>query len=152
MATSHTTWCTGRGKQRTASCLSWIIVSKVSAGHRNGVHCTLILLWRHRSLFLFPRMYTCMCKCMHTHTYAHKHTLHSVLCKTLCVYVCAHACTVYRCVWVCRLVYTCICRGQRITWVCPKMLCVLFLIFFAWFWDSLVKTELDLNSLWSWRR
>ena len=32
MATSRTTWCSGRGRRRTASCMSWIIASKVSAG------------------------------------------------------------------------------------------------------------------------
>ena len=35
-ATSHTTWCSGRGRRRTVSCMNWIIASKVSAGRGGG--------------------------------------------------------------------------------------------------------------------
>lgn len=127
MATSHTTWSTGRGRRRTASCSSWIIVSKVSAGYCNGRRCTSTLLWRHRSFFLFPRM--CTHAHVYAHTCAHMHLLHSVSHKTH-LRVCVHVCTVCRCVWVCSFVCACVCRGWRITLVCPKMLYILFLFFF----------------------
>ena len=35
-AISHTTWCSGRGRRKTVSCMNWIIASKVSADWGQG--------------------------------------------------------------------------------------------------------------------
>ena len=36
MAISHTTWCSGRDRRKTVSCMNWIIASKVSADRGQG--------------------------------------------------------------------------------------------------------------------
>lgn len=67
MATSLTTWFSGRGRRKTVSCMSWIIASKVSAdGCVGAVGFTHIWsTFRETPLpFHFPVCY----KCTRTHT------------------------------------------------------------------------------------